>query len=49
MRTIKYMLTACGLSALFLSAVIANAVLAPIPEKAPQTAGWTTTVLKTTF
>ncbi len=49
MRTVKFMLTACGLSTLFLVAVIANAILAPIPSHAPQTAGWTTTVSKTTF
>ena len=49
MRMVKYMLTACGLSTLFLSAVIAHAVLAPIHEDAPQTARWTTTVYKTAF
>ena len=49
MRTIKFMLTACGLSTLFLSAVIANAILAPIPEKGPSNGGWTTTVYKNAF
>lgn len=50
MRMVKYMVTACGLSALFLSAVIAHAVLAPLPEKAPQQGqAWTTTVYKNTF
>jgi hypothetical protein len=49
MRTVKFMLTACGLSTLFLGVVIANAILTPIPEKASETAGWTTTVLKNTF
>jgi hypothetical protein len=47
---VKYMVTACGLSALFLSAVIAHAVLAPLPDKAPrQDQAWTTTIYKTTF
>ncbi len=46
---VKYMVTACGLSALFLSAVIAHAVLAPLPQKAPQGQAWTTTVLKNSF
>jgi hypothetical protein len=50
MRTIKFMVTACGLSALFLSAVIAHAVLAPLPDKAPrQDQAWTTTIYKNTF
>ena len=50
MRMVKYMVTACGLSALFLSAVIAHAVLAPLPDKAPrQDQAWTTTIYKTTF
>ena len=49
MRTVKFMLTACGLSTLFLGVVIANAILAPLPEKAPQSAEWTTTVYKNTF
>jgi hypothetical protein len=50
MRMVKYMVTACGLSALFLSAVIAHAVLAPLPEKAPQQdQAWTTTIYKNTF
>jgi hypothetical protein len=44
------MVTACGLSALFLSAVIAHAVLAPLPQKAPQQGqAWTTTVSKNVY
>jgi hypothetical protein len=47
---VKFMVTACGLSALFLSAVIAHAVLAPLPEKAPQQEqAWTATVFKNTY
>jgi hypothetical protein len=50
MRMVKYMVTACGLSALFLSAVIAHAVLAPMPEKEPQQGhAWTTTIYKNTY
>lgn len=50
MRMVKFMVTACGLSALFLSAVIAHAVLAPLPEKAPrQGDAWTTTISKNVF
>jgi hypothetical protein len=49
MRVVKFSLAACVLSTLFLGVVVANAILAPMPEKAPQTAGWTTTVFKTTF
>ena len=49
MRVVKFSLTACVLSTLFLGAVVANAIFAPMPEKAPQTVGWTTTVFKTTF
>ncbi len=50
MRMVKYMVTACGLSALFLSAVIAHAVLAPMPERGPQQGqAWTATVYKNTY
>jgi hypothetical protein len=49
MRVVKFSLAACVLSTLFLGAVVANAIFAPMPEKAPQTVGWTTTVFKTTF
>jgi hypothetical protein len=49
MRTAKFMLTACGLSTLFLGIVIANAVLSPMPVSEAHPGGWTTTVSKTTF
>ncbi len=49
MRVAKFSLAACLLSTVFLGIVIANAVLAPMPEKAPEAAGWTTTVFKNTF
>ena len=49
MRAVKFSLAACVLSTLFLGAVVAHAIYAPMPAKAPQTAGWTTTVFKNTF
>jgi hypothetical protein len=50
MRAVKLSLAACGLSTLCLGIVIANAILAPLPAKAPQQdSGWTTTVFKTSF
>jgi hypothetical protein len=50
MRAVKLSLAACGLSTLCLGIVIANAIFAPLPTKAPQqTSGWTTTVFKNTF
>ena len=49
MRVIKFSLAAGVLSTLFLVVVVANAVLAPMPEKAPQSAAWTTTVYKNTY
>ena len=49
MRVIKFSLAAGLLSTVFLGIVVANAILAPMPEKAPEAAGWTTTVFKNTF
>jgi hypothetical protein len=49
MRVVKFSLAAGVLSTLFLGVVVANAVLAPMPEKAPEAAAWTTTVFKTTY
>jgi hypothetical protein len=51
MRLVVYMLTACGLSTVFLAVVVANAILPSVPAKAPDTVGvvWTTTIAKTTF
>ena len=49
MRLVKFSLAACGLSTLCLGIVIANAILAPMPTKAPQPAGWTTIVFKNSF
>jgi hypothetical protein len=49
MRVVKFSLAAGVLSTLFLGVVVANAVLAPMPEKAAEAAAWTTTVFKTTY
>ena len=49
MRVVKFSLAAAVLSTLFLGVVVANAVLAPMPEKAQEAAAWTTTVFKTTY
>lgn len=49
MRIVKLSIAACGLSTVCLGIVIANAIFAPMPAKAPQPAGWTTTVFKNTF
>ena len=49
MRVVKFSLAACLLSTVFLGIVVVNAVLAPTAEKAPEAAGWTTTVFKNTF
>ena len=49
MRLIKLSLAACGLSTVCLGVVLANAVLAPMPAKAPQAQGWTTIVFKNSF
>jgi hypothetical protein len=49
MRVIKFSLAAGVLSTVLLGVVVANAVLAPIPAKTPESAGWTTTVFKNTF
>ena len=49
MRVVKFSLAAGLLSTVFLAVVLANAVLAPMPEKAPESAAWTTTVYKNTY
>jgi hypothetical protein len=49
MRVVKFSLAAGVLSTLFLGVVVANAVLAPMPEKTPESAAWTTTVFKNTY
>ena len=49
MRVVKFSLAAGLLSTVFLGVVLANAVLAPMPEKAAETATWTTTVYKNTY
>jgi flagellar motor component MotA len=49
MRVVKFSLAAGVLSTLFLGVVVANAVLAPMPEKATEAAARTTTVFKTTY
>jgi hypothetical protein len=49
MRVVKFSLAAGVLSTLFLGVVVANAVLAPMPEKVQEAAVWTTTVYKTTY
>ena len=49
MRVVKFSLAAGLLSTLFLVVVVANAVLAPMPEKASESAAWTTTVFKNTY
>ena len=49
MSAVKLSLAACGLSTICLGIILANAIFAPIPAKAPQDAGWTTTVFKTSF
>jgi hypothetical protein len=47
MRFVGISLTAIGLSSLLLSAVVATAVLAPVPHQAKALIGeWTTTVSK---
>jgi hypothetical protein len=49
MRVVKFSLAAGLLSTVFLGVVLANAVLAPMPEKSPESAAWTTTVYKNTY
>ena len=49
MRVVKFSLSAGVLSTVFLGIVVANAVLAPMPQKAPESAAWTTTVFKNTY
>ena len=49
MRVVKFSLAAGLLSTVFLGIVLANAVLAPMAEKSPESAAWTTTVYKNTY
>jgi len=50
MRVIKFSLAAGLLSTLLLVVVVAHAVLAPMPEKTPESAAaWSTTVYKNTY
>ena len=49
MRAVKLSLAACGLSTICLGIIVANAIFAPMPAKAPQDPGWTTIVFKTSF
>ena len=49
MRALQLSLAACKLSTICLGIVLANAIFAPMPAKAPQEQGWTTTVFKTAF
>jgi hypothetical protein len=51
MRAVKISLAACGVSTACLAILIANAIFAPMPAKAPQAqpSGWTTVVYKTAF
>jgi hypothetical protein len=46
MRLFRYSLAALGLSTLLLGVVVAHAVLAPLPEKAPEAGTWSTVVIK---
>jgi hypothetical protein len=46
MRLLRFSLAALGLSTLFLGVVVAHAVLAPLPEKVPESGTWSTVVVK---